>query len=126
MATKPSKAEPANHKASRTEANRKRRLERTLKAQPNNTQVQLALKDTKTRRKAPIKRVWSHSARYMAQVFKQFCGTAPLALFSTNPKIQQEALQTVRLPETAKAVPGKVDFSIGARAHNYCGQLIWS
>lgn len=124
MATKPAKAEPTNHKGSRTEANRKRRLERTLKAQPNNKQVELALKDTKTKRKTPIKRVWSHSARYMAQVFKQFCGSAPIALFSTNQKIQQEALQTIKL-KTIVTVPGKVDFTIRSRAHDKQGRLVW-
>lgn len=124
MATKPAKAEPTNHKAARTEANRKRRLERTLKAQPNNKQVELALKDTKSKRKAPAKRVWSHSARYMAQIFKQFCGSAPVALFSTNQKVQQEAMQTLRA-SNAKPVAGKVDFSIRARAHDTQGRLVW-
>jgi len=122
MATKPAKAEPKTN--SNTEANRKRRLERTLKAQPNNKQVQLALKDSKSKRKASAKRVWSHSARRTAQLFKQFCGSAPIALFSTNQKVQQEALQALR-NENVKAVPGKVDFSIRARAHDKQGRLVW-
>jgi hypothetical protein len=124
MATKPAKAEPTNHKVTRTEANRKRRLERTLKAQPNNKQVELALKDSKSKRKASAKRVWSHSARALAQLFKQFCGSAPIALFSTNQKIQQEALQTLRVSNT-KPVAGKVDFTIRARAHDSQGRLVW-
>jgi len=125
MATKPAtKVEPTNNKFARTEANRKRRLTRTLKAQPNNKQVQLAILDTKTRRKAPVKRVWSHSARATAQLFKQFCGMAPIALFSTNAKVQQEAMQTIRVTNT-KPVAGKVDFTLRARAHDSQGCLVW-
>ena len=38
----------------RTQANRKQRLLQTQKAQPNNKQVELALLDTGSKRKAPI------------------------------------------------------------------------
>ena len=125
MATKQTaKAEPTNNKVARTEANRKRRLERTLKAQPNNKQVELALKDSKSKRKASTKRVWSHSARATAQLFKEFGCSAPIALFSTNQKVQQDALQTVR-STNAKPVVGKVDFTLRARAHDKHGRLVW-
>lgn len=125
MANKPTKTEPNNNKVSRTEANRKRRLERTLKVQPNNEQVQAALKSTKARRKASIKRVWSHSARALAQLFKQFSGSAPVTLFSTNQKIQQEALMVRRDSTNYKVPQGKVNFSLGARAHDSKGNLVW-
>lgn len=115
--SKPTKAEPSNHKTARTEANRKLRLERTLKAQPNNEQVQLALKDSKARRKSSVKRVWSHSARALAQIFKEFCGKAPVDLFSTNVKLQQEAMASIARC-SVKPVAGKVDFTLGARAHS--------
>ena len=125
MANKPTKTEPNNNKVSRTEANRKRRLERQLKLQPNNKQVEAALKSTKSRRKASVKRVWSHSARALAQLFKEFSGSAPVALFSTNQKIQQDALMVRRDSTKYKVPEGKVNFSLGARAHDSKGNLIW-
>ena len=122
MATKPAKAEPKSN--SNTEANRRRRLERTIKAQPNNKQAQLALGDSKTKRKASNKREWSHSARRLAQLFKLFTGKAPKELFSSNRTIQDEALRTIS--GQRPAVPTqKIDFSIRARAHDKAGQLVW-
>jgi hypothetical protein len=125
MATKPVKVEPSNHKALRTEANRKRRLERTLKAQPNNKQVELALKDTGSKRKASGKREWSHSARRTAQVVKLFCGRAPKEIFTSSNKAQQDQLQTLASAKVGKPVTGRVDFSVRARAHDKRGQLVW-
>lgn len=99
-----------------TQANRKRRLERTLKAQPNNKQVQLALLDTGSKRKAPITPQWSHSNIRLAKLFKEFSGSAPKELFSSNPKIQQAALSALSARVLPKVPQTKVDFSIGARA----------
>jgi hypothetical protein len=101
---------------SRTQANRKRRLERTLKAQPNNKQVELALSDTGTKRKAPITPQWSHSAIRLAKLFKEFTGRAPKELFSSNPKVVQSALSTPSKKQFNNLPQGRVDFSIGARA----------
>lgn len=120
MATKTTKTATATTGAStgvtRTQANRKRRLLRTLKAQPNNIQVQNALLDTGTKRKAPVTSQWSHSAIRLAKLFKEFCGRAPKELFSNNPKVQQAA-QSVPYTRVFTNLPqGKVDFSIGARA----------
>jgi len=120
MATKSNKsaasptAAPAG--VARTEANRKRRLLRTLKAQPNNLQVQHALLDTGTKRKAPVTSQWSHTTIRLAKLFKEFCGRAPKELFSSNPKVQQAA-QSIPYTRVYTNLPqGKVDFSIGARA----------
>jgi hypothetical protein len=121
MATKQADTKTNNS----TEANRKRRLERTIKAQPNNEQAKMALKDSKSKRKAPNKREWSHSARRLAQIFKLFTGKAPKELFSTNRTIQEDALRTISGPSTVNLVPGKVDFSIRARAHDKQGNLAW-
>ena len=100
----------------RTQANRKLRLLRTLKAQPNNTQVQTALLDTGTKRKAPITPQWSHSDIRLAKLFKAFSGRAPKELFSSNPKIQQAAISMPNTRVYVNLPQGKVDFSIGARA----------
>jgi hypothetical protein len=122
MATKPAKTEPKTNL--NTEANRKRRLERTIKAQPNNEQAKLALKDSKSKRKAPNKREWSHTARRLAQLFKLFTGRAPKELFSANRTVQDEALRTIS-GQRAVTNTGKVDFTIRARAHDKAGRLVW-
>ena len=119
MATK-SKA-PATANATpagvlRTQANRKRRLERTLKAQPNNVQVQNALLEVGSKRKAPNNPQWSHSAIRLAKLFKEFTGRAPKELFSSNPKVVQAAMTTPSNKVFVNLPQGKVDFSIGARA----------
>ena len=109
----------------RTQANRKLRLLRTLKAQPNNTQVQTALLDTGTKRKAPITPQWSHSDIRLAKLFKAFSGRAPKELFSSNPKIQQAAISMPNTRVYVNLPQGKVDFSIGARAFIREGK-VWS
>ena len=102
--------------SARTEANRKRKLQKLLKSQPNNKQIQNALLDTGTKRKAPITKQWSHSAIRLAKLFKEFCGHAPKELFSSNPKVQQAALSLPSKQRNSKLPQGKVDFSLGARA----------
>jgi hypothetical protein len=100
----------------RTQANRKRRLQRTLKAQPNNVQVQNALLEVGSKRKAPTSPQWSHSAIRLAKLFKEFTGRAPKELFSSNPKVAQAAMTVPSTKEFVNLPKGKVDFSIGARA----------
>jgi hypothetical protein len=119
MATKsktPATAAATPAGVSRTQANRKRRLERTLKAQPNNKQVQLALLDTGSKRKAPVSPQWSHSAIRLAKLFKEFTGRAPKELFSSNPKVQQAAMTVPSTRVFVNLPQGKVDFSLAARA----------
>ena len=100
----------------RTQANRKLRLLRTQKAQPNNKQVELALLDTGSKRKAPVTSQWSHSNIRLAKLFKEFSGRAPKELFSSNPKVQQSAMSVHSTRVFVNLPQGKVDFSIGARA----------
>lgn len=100
----------------RTQANRKRRLEHTLKQQPENKQVQNALLETGRQRRAPVTPQWSHSAIRLAKLFKEFSGRASKELFSSNPKVVQAALTTPSTKQFINLPQGKVDFSIGARA----------
>lgn len=100
----------------RTQANRKRRLQRTLKSQPENKQVQNALLEVGRQRKAPVTQQWSHTAIRLAKLFKEFRGSAPKELFSSNPKVQQAALSTPSTKLFIGLPQGKVDFSLGARA----------
>ena len=119
MATKsktPATAPSTPQGVQRTQANRKRRLEKQLKLQPNNKQVQNALLETGTQRRAPVAPQWSHSAIRLAKLFKEFTGRAPKELFSTNPKVQQAAMTVPSTKQFVNLPQGKVDFSIGARA----------
>ena len=119
MATKSKTAAPAAavpQGVARTQANRKRRLQRTLKQQPNNLQVQNALLEVGRQRKAPITKQWSHTAIRLAKLFKEFTGRAPKELVSSNPKVQQAAMSTPSTKLFLNLPQGRVDFSIGARA----------
>lgn len=85
----------AAYKASkRWEANRIHRLERTLKAQPNNEQVKAALKGGLVyRRKTPVNRVWSANWIRVAKLFKEFGGRFDPAIMSSNVDAAKAALQ---------------------------------
>lgn len=100
----------------RTQANRRRRLERTLKSQPDNQQVKNALLEVGRQRKAPVNTQWSHTAIRLAKLFKEFTGRAPKELFSSNPKVQQAALSVPSTKLFVNLPQGKVDFTLGARA----------
>lgn len=111
----------------KTQANRKRKLERTLKSQPNNQQLVRALGEVGRPRKTPTNPQWSHSAIRLAKLFKYFTGRAPLELFSSNPKIQAQALQYFNPNREWTNLPqGKVSFTLGARAHDALGRLVWA
>lgn len=120
MATKSKNTTPAAasvpQSVARTQANRKRRLERTLRAQPNNLQVQNALLEVGRQRKAPVTPEWSHTAIRLAKLFKEFAGRAPKELFSSNPKVAQSALTTPSTKQFVNLPQGKPDFTLGARA----------
>lgn len=114
--------------SSRWASNRKRRLERELRRQPNNAeQIKAAIGNISYRRKTPKTQVWSHSSIRLAELFKLFEGRAPVELFSSNPKIQAQALQSVNANRQYVGLPqGKVNFSLAARAHDKQGQLVWN
>ena len=109
-------------------ANRKARLERTLKKQPNNEQVKLALKDNVSyKRKAPTTPYWSHTMIKEAKIIKEVTGSMSLDIFSNIEKTNANArlhlcrkdYSQIKLPE------GKVSFTLGARAHDNRGNLVW-
>lgn len=103
----------------RIEANRKRRLTRTLKQQPNNEQVQLALSEPRGhKRKTPKNPYWSHTMIREAKLFKEFTGKMDINIFSSTEATRTNArLHTTRIDWSQVKLPeGRVDFSIGARA----------
>lgn len=107
----------------RWKSNRKLKLERQLKLQPNNEQVKRALLDINYRRKKPSTSEWSKTNIAISKLFKMFRGHAGKELFSANPKTQAAALAEPSRKQL-KLPTGKVDFSLGARAHNQ-GVRVW-
>ena len=97
MAIKTSKSQTnyyAVYKTTRKwEANRKRRLEKTLRAQPNNKQVQAALKSLVYRRRTPTTRPWSASWIRAAKIIKLFEGRFDPQIMSSNPDVARAAMQ---------------------------------
>lgn len=96
----------------RWETNRKRKLERVLKEQPNNQQVKSALKSMVYRRKTPTTSVWSHSWKKVAQLIKQFSGRFDKECMNSDPKKAAEAMRTCHKPEHSPEVklPHKYSF----------------
>lgn len=112
--------------STRWATNRKIKLTRVLKQQPNNEQVKDALANIKYRRHTPNgKTVWSHSNIRIAKLFKEFTGRASPDLFSSNPKVQAAALAYRPDSDKLRVIEGKVNFSLGARAHDSKGNFIW-
>jgi hypothetical protein len=125
--SKSKQAYSALYKSStRWATNRKIKLTRLLKQQPNNEQIKDALANIKYRRHTPnTKTVWSHGNIRLAKLFKEFTGRASADLFSSNPKVQAAALAYRPDWENLKVIEGKVSFSLGARAHDSKGTLVW-
>jgi hypothetical protein len=125
--SKSKQAYSALYKSStRWATNRKIKLTRVLKQQPNNEQIKDALANIKYRRHTPnTKTVWSHGNIRIAKLFKEFTGRASADLFSSNPKVQSAALAYRPDGDKLKVIEGKVSFSLGARAHDSKGNLVW-
>jgi hypothetical protein len=107
------------------EANRKRKLLKLLKQQPNNEQIKDALVNIKYRRKTPKNQEWSKTDIQTAKLFKQFTGRADWDLFSSNPKVQAAAIAMHSKKDFRNLPEGKVSFSLGARARDKYGNLVW-
>jgi hypothetical protein len=69
--------------------NRRLKLERVLKKQPNNEQVKQALKDIHYRRKAPKTVQWSKTRIREAVVAKLFSRAKPLTVDPKSPQVRQ-------------------------------------
>jgi hypothetical protein len=110
----------AQYKSSkRWETNRKRKLERVLKEQPNNEQIKSAMKSMVYRRKTPKTNEWSHTWIHTAKLFKLFCGKFDRQIMSSNDKTAQEVMHTSRKENTFVMPVGrdKSMFSILNRAN---------
>ena len=121
------KAYYAGYKSKGTFAkNRRKKLERTLKARPNNLQVIQALKNISSyRRKTPGTPTWSSTKRTIAKLFKEFTGVMNSNVFSTNPAIKVVAISNLKA-KTKVTMSGKVTNKLGDRAHDKLGNLVWA
>ncbi len=125
MAKTTSKSKTAYYAAykssNRCVANRKKKLERTQKEQPNNQQIPIAISDARYRRRTPTNTMWKASQKRIAQLIREIAGSCPHAVFNSNDKVSQEALAMAGKGEKyesryAHLPEGKVDFSLSARA----------
>lgn len=78
----------------RMQKNRKKKLERQAKRQPNNDNIRKALLDIRYRRAAPKVPLWSASMIATAKLFKEFGGNVDINIFSADEKKRAEALRT--------------------------------
>jgi hypothetical protein len=123
--SKTAEAASSVYKTSRRwESNRKARLERALKEQPNNAeQIKRAIKAMVYRRRAPTNRVWPARWVKVAKLFKEFTGRFDPNIMSSNPETARNALQgnagvlqSVKLG-LAAPMSEKVFFQLGTRVN---------
>ena len=113
--------------------NRKMKLERVLKEQPNNKQIELALKaiSNTPRRGTPKNPYWSHTMISIAKMFKRYSGKFDKHFFSAKledveagRRARNDNLYTA--PVKTKQNKRISEFSLGARAHDGMGNLVWA
>lgn len=123
--SKTSEGNAASYKSSRRwESNRKRKLERVLKEQPENQQIKDALKNMVYRRKTPTTPQWSASWIRVAKLFKEFTGKFDRNIMNSNPKVAAEAMQLSRKNRDYTPAVGKDKsmFSLLCRANLNTGR----
>lgn len=96
--------------------NRRAKLERQLKLQPNNEQVKQALKDINYRRKTPGANAWSHSEIALAKLLRSFGSVFNREMFNSNPKVAGEALRQMASKRSDFKLPKQVVDSISNKA----------
>lgn len=135
MGTKRSSAsDKAQHASYKTEMrwakNRKIKLERALKKNPQNLEIAAAIKNVSYRRATPTTKEWSHSNKAFAQVVKNFCGKCDKNIFSGNKDLIAGAWAGINAKMRSRINTNTHSrkehiFSIKNRAHNK-GELVWA
>jgi len=98
--------------------NRERKLLRALERNPNNKQIEAALKNIKYRRKTPKTKAWTKTKIRTAQLLKQVCGSCPPGIFNSNQKLADQTLASLRTQFDPKTLGDlKVSFKLGDRLH---------
>jgi hypothetical protein len=100
-------------------ANRERKLLRALQKNPGNAkQIETAIKNITYRRKTPKTKVWSKTKIKVAQLMRQVCGSCPHDIFSSNQKVADQVLASLRTTFNPKTLGDlKVSFKLGDRLH---------
>ena len=94
------------YKATIFAANRKRKLERVVKEQPNNEKAAMALKDIHYRRQTPNTTAWLASAKREAMLIAEFRKAANVAANTKPINMNNPIYKAIGM------------FSISARLHN--------
>ena len=115
----------ASYKTSQTWAkNRRAKLDKHLKAHPNDTQAVTATKNITYSRKTPKTTVWSATILTTAQLIKIFEGRVNYNIFNANDIVRN----TARMSHKGKTKPFagvKQMFSLATRAHDKNGVAVW-
>lgn len=95
-------------------------------ATKNTAKTTSVAKPTGTRKK-PVTPYWSHTMIREAKLFKEFTGSVNRDIFSSIESVRANArLHSTRQDWSQVKLPhGKVNFTLGARAHDGQGNLIW-
>lgn len=120
-----SASDKAHHMTYKTQQiwakNRRAKLERALKRNPNNLQIVEALKNVTYRRGTPKTSQWSASDIANAQLIKSFCGFCDKNVFHANKDLKLAAWTHIasKRPELITRINShtKGMFSIKSRAH---------
>lgn len=115
----------------KAETNRKKKLEKQLKLQPNNAeQIKKAIANASYRRKTPKTSVWDATSRAAAILMKRFVGKFDKNVLSSDFEIQAAAARVRKeVWFVSKKVPNQAKtsmFALAARAHDGRGNLIWA
>jgi hypothetical protein len=97
--------------------NRERKLLRALQKNPGNAkQIETAIKNITYRRKTPKATIWNKTKIKTAQLIKQACGSCPHDIFSSNQKLADQTLASLRSTFDPKTLGDlKVSFKLGDR-----------
>lgn len=99
--------------------NKTAKLEKLLKENPNNKELEVALKNVRRRRNTPKTPYWSSSMIRIATVVKKFTGVFDRNYFSTDPDLFHAAICKINKNKieggTKIASPKGSMFSIGER-----------
>ena len=132
-AKRSSPSDKAQHLTYKTQkrwgTNRLIKLTRALKKNPENKQIEVAMKNISYRRGTPTTTQWSHSDKKMAQMVKTFCGFCDKNIFSSNKDAKHSAFLNIASKrtntESSLSNSTKGMFSLKTRAHNG-GALVWA
>lgn len=113
----------------REETNRRKRLERELKRNPNNAkQIELAIKNIRHRRSTPVTPFWNSTRRETARLFKLFTGKVPVELFSSSDRTSAVAAMLAGPYSTNRKYQTMSEndmFKLKNIAHDKWGNYVW-